>query len=189
MTTKLHPSVCYHIYNRGNNRADIFREERNYTYFLQLYARHIAPIAETYAYCLLKNHFHLLIRVKDAPVGEAASQKFSNFFNAYAKAFNRSYQRTGALFQRPFQRIPLTNDSHLQALVAYIHYNPQKHGFVADYREWPYSSYPVILSMQPTYLTREQILESFGGRDRFLEYHSLIDLTGFQNLSGLDFDL
>jgi putative transposase len=67
------PGVFYHIYNRGNNRENIFREERNYAYFLQLYTRHIAPIAETYAYCLLKNHFHLLIRVKDAPTGEIAS--------------------------------------------------------------------------------------------------------------------
>jgi putative transposase len=52
----------YHIYNRGNNRENIFVERRNYPYFLKLYAKHIQPIAETYAYCLLPNHFHFAIR-------------------------------------------------------------------------------------------------------------------------------
>ena len=61
----LKPGVFYHIYNRGTNREDIFVQERNYRYLLQLYARHIVPAAETYAYCLLKNHFHVLVRIKD----------------------------------------------------------------------------------------------------------------------------
>lgn len=60
----LQPGVIYHIYNRGNNREDLFREERNYRYFLQLYARHVHPIADTFAYCLLQNHFPFLVRIK-----------------------------------------------------------------------------------------------------------------------------
>ena len=56
----------YHIYNRGINRENVFREERNYRYFLELYAKHIEPVAETYAYCLLKNHFHVLVRTREA---------------------------------------------------------------------------------------------------------------------------
>ena len=47
----------YHIYNRGNNGENLFFEERNYPYFLKLYAHHILPVADTYAYCLLRNHF------------------------------------------------------------------------------------------------------------------------------------
>jgi len=54
----------YHIYNRGNNRENIFIEERNYEYFMALYAKYIEPVAETFAYCLLRNHFHVLLRVK-----------------------------------------------------------------------------------------------------------------------------
>ncbi len=189
METKLCPGVFYHIYNRGNNGENIFREGRNYPYFLQLYARHVSQVVETYAYCLLKNHFHLMIRVADSPDGESASQKFSNFFNAYSKAFNLSYQRTGALFQRPFQRIPVEKDSYYLALIAYIHFNSQKHGFVDNFRNWPYSSYPPLLTTQSTRLAREQVLGFFGGRDRFLEYHSGLDLKSVENLPGLDFDL
>ena len=60
----LEPGGFYHIYNRGVNRENIFREERNFAYFLTLYARHITPIVETFAYCLLRNHFHLLVRIR-----------------------------------------------------------------------------------------------------------------------------
>jgi REP element-mobilizing transposase RayT len=55
----------YHIYSRGNDRDNLFFEERNYPYFLRLYGRHIHPMAETYAYCLLRNHLHLLVKIRD----------------------------------------------------------------------------------------------------------------------------
>jgi REP element-mobilizing transposase RayT len=61
----------YHVYNRGNNRENVFVEERNYRYFLKLYANYIEPIADTYAYCLLRNHFHLLVRIKTVEEQEA----------------------------------------------------------------------------------------------------------------------
>lgn len=56
--------VTYHIYYRGNNGETIFPEEQNYANFMQLYSKYIAPIADTFAYCLLRNHFHFLIRIK-----------------------------------------------------------------------------------------------------------------------------
>lgn len=55
----------YHIYNRGNNRENLFVEERNYLYFLKLYGQHIEPVASTFAYCLLPNHFHILVQIKE----------------------------------------------------------------------------------------------------------------------------
>ena len=101
----------YHIYNRGNNGETLFREQRNYPYFLKLYANYIEPVAATYAYCLMSNHFHLLVRIKeyeeckkvcqslkDWQTYEAVypSRAFSNLFSTYTKAFNKSYQRTGS---------------------------------------------------------------------------------------------
>ena len=63
-----HPSLnhsqLYHIYNRGNNREDLFRFPEDYRHFLRLYEKYIEPIAETYAWCLLVNHFHLLVKIK-----------------------------------------------------------------------------------------------------------------------------
>ncbi len=172
----------YHIYNRGNNREDIFLEERNYRYFLKLYAHHVEPVADTYAYCLLRNHFHFLVRIKDPAdlTGledlsglKPPSQAFSNLFNAYARAFNKAYQRTGALFERPFGRIKVTSDSHFTRLVAYIHQNPKKHGFVADFRDWPYSSYYAIVSTKPTRLRRDNVLAWFDGLEAFERIHQI----------------
>ena len=164
------PGMYYHIYNRGNNRENIFVEEKNYSYFLKLYARHIGPIAETYAYCLLRNHFHFLIRIKETP-RKPPSRAFSNLFNAYARAFNKMYGRTGALFQRPFRRIQATTPAYLRHLVIYIHCNPRKHDFVDDFREWSFSSYNTFLSDRPTRLRRDTVLEWFGGRENFIARH------------------
>src|SRR4030095_13889015 len=117
------PSITYgtfyHIYNRGNNQENIFIQERNYAYFLELWWKHVSPVAETWAYCLLRNHFHIVvyIKTKEDLTGfgnlsglntkiKPPSQYFSNFFNAYSRGFNIALQRTGALFERPFKRIP-----------------------------------------------------------------------------------
>jgi hypothetical protein len=183
----------YHIYNRGNNREPIFREERNYRYFLQLYAKHTCPIAFTYAYGLLGNHFHLALRIKpledpadpedltgfkakpvrsqDGKPVRSPSQAFSNLFNAYTKAFNKAYDRTGALFQRPFGRVRVTTHGQLCRLIAYIHRNPQKHGFVDDYRDWPHTSYHTLLLSGETRLERDEVLAWFEGADGFREAH------------------
>ena len=173
----------YHIFNRGNNQENIFIEERNYRYFLRLYAKHIMPVSDTYAYCLLRNHFHFLVRIKTVEEQELTglqdlsalprkpSQQFSNLFNAYAKAFNKTYHRTGTLFQRPFGRIEVSSDSYFMQLVTYIHQNPQKHGFVSDFRTWPYSSYQALLSTKPTRLQRDDVLTWFQGVDHFEDVH------------------
>ncbi len=115
---QLTEGTYYHIYNRGNNREDVFVEPDNYPYFLSLYTKHIEPVAETFAYCLLRNHFHLLVRIKSDPKGSEnargripAHQAFGNLFNAYAKAINNRYRRTGSLFQHPFGRIPVESNS------------------------------------------------------------------------------
>lgn len=174
MPEPLIPGEYYHIYNRGNNRENIFHTTQNYTYFLTLYARYGAPPIETYAYCLLKNHFHLLVKIRPEAAVANPSQIFSNFFNAYARSFNNAYHRTGALFQRPFGRIRVTSDAYFTQLVKYLHHNPQKHGFVSDFRDWPYSSYHVLLTHQPTFLQRATVLEWFGGRQRFVEGHAVV---------------
>jgi putative transposase len=160
--------IQYHIFSRGNNRENIFIEEGNYYRFMELYIKHVSPIVETYAYCLLRNHFHLFLRIrnkseiadekkgaKDAKLLLLISpaQHFSNLLNAYAKTINNSYHRTGSLFQHPFGRIPVTNKQYIYSLIRYIHQNPQHHGFVKDFREWPFSSFHTLISRNPQEFT------------------------------------
>lgn len=183
----------YHIYNRGNNREDLFIDERNYHYFMRLYAKYIQPIADTHAYCLLCNHFHFLVRIKTIEEQEewqnktlgvsktprvykaykprSPSQQFGNLFNAYAKAINKTYNSTGSLFQHPFGRIEVTLDAYFVQLVRYIHCNPEFHGFEDDFRTWLYSSYQTILSTKPTFLKREEVLAWFGGAIKYEDLH------------------
>jgi REP element-mobilizing transposase RayT len=191
----LQPGSYYHIYNRGNNRENLFLEKRNYHHFLKLYARYVTPVADTYAYCLPKNHFHVLVRIK-ALAGLAqpgkqlhASQQFGNLFNAYSKAINKAYRRTGSLFEHPFERIEVTSEQYLLRLVAYIHHNPQKHRLIADFRDWPYSSYHALCDTQPTRLHRNEVLAWFGGPAQFAAAHGYpADHTRFAALTLEDFD-
>ena len=162
----------YHIFNRGNNRENLFLQERNYHYFMKLYDHHIYPIAETYAYCLLRNHFHFLIRIRDQPLPKKPAQAFSNLFNAYTRAFNNMFQRTGALFERPYRRILIQNQKHFRNLAIYIHQNPQNHGFTEDFRDWPFSSYQSIISDRPTKLMRNQVLNWFDDPIGYREWHN-----------------
>ena len=177
----------YHIYNRGNNGIDVFFESGNYEYFLKLYQQYIHPIAETFAWCLLKNHFHILIYVRleneilidslaystvEKPKIVDASMQFGHFFNAYTQAINKKYNRTGSLFEKPFERKRVTSDKYLKNLVYYIHNNPVHHGFCKNCNEYPWSSYGTILSNKPTKLRREDVIEMFGNREDFITYHS-----------------
>ena len=114
----LEPTYFYHIYNRGNNKQDIFKNEGNYQYFLRLFKKHIDPVAEVFCCFLLNNHFHFLIKIKEGD--NNPSQAFSNFFNAYSKSFNKQQERLDSLFQRPFKRVRITSEKHLQNLIIYI---------------------------------------------------------------------
>lgn len=176
----------YHIYNRGNNSCDVFLEKENYTHFLRLYDKYIEPIAETYAWCLLKNHFHILVRIKDEneinthqltysttekPKVINPSRQFSHLFNAYTQAINKRYNRTGSLFERTFERKLVTNEKYFRQLIFYIHNNPVHHGFVENIIEYPWSSYGTIISNKPTKLFRNEVLALYDGVENFNYYH------------------
>ena len=161
----------FHIYNRGNNREDIFREEINYSFFLNLMKRHIADVSDVLSYCLLKNHFHLLIRTKDRMEDGKISQKFSNFFNAYAKAFNKRYDRNGSLFKDRFSRKRIDNEAYLKELILYIHLNPVHHGFIENFETYSHSSYKSLISDKPTLLDRDFVLVLFDDIENFKWVH------------------
>ena len=75
------------------------------------------------------------------------------------------------MFQRPFQRIIINNDNQLANLIIYIHRNPQKHGLVDDYRDWPYSSFGIVINDKPTFLRRDVVQELFGGDENIKIAH------------------
>lgn len=168
----LQEDCYYHIYNRGNNKQRIFFEAQNYTYFLGLIKKYLLEVCDIYAYCLLNNHFHLLIKTKAEIENKLISQAFSNCFNAYAKAINKSYNRTGSLFQDRFKRKMIKDENYLRSLIIYIHLNPENHNLIGDFTKYDYSSYKTYLSKQPTLLNRQEGLEFFGDNENFKLLHS-----------------
>lgn len=195
---KIEPEKFYHIWNRGNNRENLFYSSRNYEYFIRMYADYLDPVAETYAFCLLPNHFHLLIRTKSvvvSPAGETAktnktnpvettktkttksnpvSLAFQRFFTAYSQAINVQERRTGSLFQKPFKRLEVTTTRQLANLVHYIHTNPQKHTITDDFRHYPWSSYERIMRDKPSKLKKEEVLHWFRNKENYVNYHARI---------------
>ena len=178
----------YHFYNRGNNGIDLFYETENYNHFLRLYEKYIDPIAETFAWCLMKNHFHILVYIKETneidvekleysstekPKIVNASKQFSNLFNAYTHAMNKRYNRTGSLFEKNFKRKVVASENYFQKLIFYIHNNPVHHRFTENIVDYPWTSYGTIISTKQTKLQRNRVLESFNDLENFKYYHSI----------------
>jgi putative transposase len=163
----------YHIYNRGINGEDIFKSQENYPFFLKQYQLYCSDVLDTYAYSLLKNHFHLLVYVKEdvwVPKNNTkgmirlnASKQLSHFFNSYAQSINWSVGRTGGLFESPFERKHVDDERYLDSMINYCHFNACKHGFVKDFRDWEYSSYHSILNKNDGIVAVSKVLELFGG--------------------------
>jgi len=162
----------YHIYNRGTNGCDLFKGKENYEHFLNLYDMHISPVAETFAWVLMKNHFHLLVRIKEKSLESILPyQAFSNLLNAYAKAFNKRYQRTGSLFEHPFHRKRISEVEYFRHVVIYIHNNPVHHRFTEHALDYPWSSYLTCISVKPTHLHRDEVIGWFDNKANFKTAH------------------
>ncbi|QGY47391.1 hypothetical protein GM418_28110 [Maribellus comscasis] len=191
----------YHLYNRGINGCNLFCEHENYEYFLYLYDKYISAVADTFAWVLMRNHFHLLVRIKKE--GEINSffenlegfrnlqglktrnrvnQQFANLFNAYTKAVNKRFHRTGSLFEHPFRRIPVISNDHLKYLVYYIHHNPVHHGFCEHFLDYPWSSYLTMLSPKRTKLSRAEVLRWFDDKKNLIQYHSTEQVEKYNEL-------
>ncbi|MFZ4706171.1 MAG: transposase, partial [Bacteroidales bacterium] len=171
-TAILEPDSIYHVYNRANGNENLFYIPDNYDYFLQKYIQYIHPIAETFCYCLMPNHFHLLIRIKSEDellnltglkninanltglknLSGLLSQQFSNLFNSYSKAINKQQGRKGSLFIRPYKRKNIDSTFYLRKLVQYIHFNPIEAGLCYEPSKYKYSSYSALLSDSKTLL-------------------------------------
>ena len=179
----------YHVVNRANGGDQLFVEQDNYMFFLQQYKKYIAPVADTFAYSMLPNHFHFLMRIKpyesllplylannhkqekDGWLSPFVLQCFSNFQNSYAKAFNKKYHRMGSLFMHPLKRVLVLSDHQFSATIFYIHKNAVHHGICSSIADWKNCSYPSFLSNAPTLLMREEVLDWFGDIKQFIEFH------------------
>ena len=127
----------YHVYNRGNDRQPIFFERDNQLFFLRQLRTYVVDHADILAYCLMSNHYHLLVRLTT----DGFSSAMHRFGVSYVKAINRRHERVGTLFQGRFRAIHVDREEYLVHLSRYIHLNPVAAGLVDRPEQWEFSSY------------------------------------------------
>lgn len=177
----------YHIYNRANNSMRLFYTERNYNLFLRLLINNLTDYCEILAYCLIPNHFHIMIRTTDKlkveeegkireitdleVIGERVSEQFRKMFIFYAQTIKIQEDIKGSIFQKPFKRVLIENEKQFLSTIFYIHYNPAKHEVQEDFRTFRYSSYIGLTTTYKTNLSREHVIKIFGDVHSFINYH------------------
>lgn len=180
-TVKEYGERCYyHVYNRGVSKQQIFHDDDDYTYFLYLLKRHLStsPCSDKFgrpyrhlaeevslvAYCLMPNHFHLLLFNTEQGGMEQLMRSVMTSFSMY---YNKKYSHSGRLFQGTYKASLVTTEAYLQHISRYIHLNPE------NYKTYPYSSYmPLINKYRTEWLSTLLFDEIFDGTIR--EYEAFV---------------
>jgi len=170
------PGALYHITARGNARQDIFLDEEDRQQFLGVLARVVSRFhLLLHAYCLMDNHFHLVVETPEANLSRAMRQ----LNGVYTQAFNRRHQRVGHVLQGRFKAIIVDRDSYLLELCRYVVLNPVRAKATRKPDSYPWSSYRATagLASAPSFLTVDWVLAQFG-RQRAVaqrKYQAFVD--------------
>ncbi len=159
------PGGVYHITARGNRRQEIFSQRGDYVCFLALLAGAVRRFGwRCHAYCLMPNHFHLLIETPE-PNLSAGMQRLNG---QYAQWFNETHGYSGHLFQGRFYSGLVESNYHLLELVRYVLLNPVRAGLCGDAGGWEWSSFLSLAGKRarPAFLTIDWVLQQFGAEKR-----------------------
>ena len=189
------PDHTYHVYNHAVSDQNIFNFDFDFTDFLLKYKKYISPFVNTYAYCLMPNHFHLTFKVKaynqlvtvakldptktslqlvksEDHVNDFFLAQWKRMLSSYAIAYNNRNKRRGQLFLKRMKRVSIDEEVRLSYLIAYIHHNPIHHGFYKNYETWKHSSYKVYHdTIKSSNLDLDYVYKWFDGKDNMLKYH------------------
>lgn len=159
------PGAVYHITSRGNARQAIFTDDEDRGGFLDV----LSMVVERFkwlchAYCLMENHYHLLIETPNANL----SKGMRELNGVYTQGFNQRYRRVGHLFQGRYKAIIVEKDHHLLSLCRYVVLNPVRVGLIRKPEQWRWSNYKATIGLakRPSFLTIDWVLSQFGGRKR-----------------------
>jgi len=155
------PGAVYHVTSRGNNRRSIFVDDEDRGLLLVTLARVVAEYAWIcHAYCLMPNHYHLLIETPKPTLSRGMRQ----LNGLFAQTLNRRHGRSGHLFQGRFHAVLIEKDAHLLEVARYVVLNPCRAGLCSTPEGWRWSSYRATAGLEgsPPYLTTDWLLELFG---------------------------
>ena len=155
--------ALYHVTSRGDRREAIYEDDEDRERFLEILGRVVAEFNWIcHAYCLMGNHYHLLIETPDGNLSKGMRQ----LNGVFTQASNRRHRRCGHLFQGRYKAIVVDADTYLLELARYIVLNPVRAGMVADPGEWPWSSYRAMLAQasRPPWLAVDGLLSLLAKR-------------------------
>ncbi len=165
--TQFRAGEHYHVYNRGHSGGPIFLERANYAHFLYSWQRLVGDAVVVVCYCLMPNHYHLLVQLHT----DELSDLLQRLMLSYSRAFNRWSQRSGSLFQGPFQAIHIGRDEYLLHLSRYIHLNPVAAGLVPHPEDWEFSSYRDYVGLRNGHLPKAGIvLDQLGSAQDYRKF-------------------
>jgi len=157
------PDALYHVTSRGDRREDIFEDDHDREMFLATLDKTIIQFNWIcYAWCLMDNHYHLLIQTPDGNLSKGMRQ----LNGVYTQASNRRHQRVGHLFQGRFKAILVDSDAYLLELARYVVLNPVRAGMVKTPADWTWSSYRASVGLEtaPLWLEEDGLLAMFAKR-------------------------
>ena len=163
------PGALYHIISRGNARAPIFLEDRDRHLLLDVLGDVVEESAWIcHAYCLMPNHYHLVIETPEANLSRGMRQ----LNGVYTQRLNRRHDRVGHVFQGRFKAILVEHETHFLELTRYVVLNPVRAGMVRDPEDYPWSSLRTALASDPApgWLAVEPLLRQFGSPRRYREF-------------------
>jgi REP element-mobilizing transposase RayT len=178
------PNALYHITSRGDRREDIYDDDEDRKSFLDILGKVVTDYNWLcHSYCLMSNHYHLIIETLDSNLSKGMRQ----LNGVYTQATNRRHNRTGHLFQGRYKAILVDKESYLLELARYVVLNPVRaKGMVSNIEDWPWSSYLALIGKMNSadWLTTNWILSQFGGsRDQAMHRYRQFVLEGIgQNI-------
>jgi REP element-mobilizing transposase RayT len=152
----------FHVTTRGNAQAPLFFDDFDYTAFVTVLARAVEAFSwRCLAFCLMPNHYHLVIQTPEPNRG--AGMRHLN--GSYAQRFNARYDGSGHVFQGPYRATEIAEEPHLLEACRYVVLNPVRAGLCRDASQWPWSSYRITAGLRnhPTFLDVSDLLGCFGG--------------------------
>ncbi len=196
-----HPGSFYHLVFKSIDGLFLFNHDKDYEVYLERFRKFLGDFADVWSFCVLPNHTHFIIKIKtqesiniflnklslqDLTVSMKlflSEQENESLFNAmierqvnsfmvsYANYINNRFNRQGGIFQKPFKRIKIEDEGHLQQAIIYTNANAQKHGLVKDFKTYGFSSYPLIVANDQYFVDTKSVIEFFENKEKFIRLH------------------
>ncbi|MEO6232207.1 MAG: hypothetical protein ABJB11_00740 [Ferruginibacter sp.] len=197
----IYPDCFYHVVFKSIDGLLLFNHEKDHCVFQDRFKKFLGDFVAIWSFCLIPNHTHFVLKIKSREsinlfLGKLAHQNLTvsmkafianqneellfnamierqvnSFMVSYANYVNNKFNRKGGIFQKPFKRIKIEDESHLQQAIIYTNANAQKHDLVNDFKTYSFSSYPLIIANDHYFIDAKSVIEFFESKEKFIRLH------------------